>query len=85
MRSFRALTRASQEKAGDLATTVEQSVQGIRVLKALGRGEHALAGFERGSRQLKNLEIKRGSTMGMHGADGYHQRPDAGDRTPGRS
>lgn len=65
VRSFRTLTRASQEKTGDLATTVEQSVQGIRVLKALGRGKHALAGFEKGSNELKNLEIKRGRTTGM--------------------
>lgn len=62
---FRSLTRAAQEKAGDLATTVEESVQGIRVLKALGRGQHALAGFETGSRELKDLEIQRGQAMGL--------------------
>lgn len=64
VRTFRQLTRAAQEKAGDLATSVEESVQGIRVLKALGRGEHALAHFATGSQELKDLEIRRGRAMG---------------------
>ncbi|MFW0182248.1 ABC transporter ATP-binding protein [Rothia sp. CCM 9417] len=64
VRTFRQLTRASQEKAGDLATSVEESVQGIRVLKALGRGDHALAGFATSSAELKDLEIRRGRATG---------------------
>ena len=38
---FRAASRLSQDQAGDLATSVEESVHGIRVLKAFGRGAPA--------------------------------------------
>ena len=44
-REFSILSRLSQDQNGDLATTIEQSVQGIRVLKAFGRGPTALEGF----------------------------------------
>ncbi|MGV3016147.1 ABC transporter ATP-binding protein [Rothia sp. 88186D007BW] len=62
--TFRALTRTTQERTGDLATTVEESVQGLRVLKALGRGPHALAGFRKESQELLELEVARGRAMG---------------------
>ena len=39
---YSTVARRSQDQAGDLATTVEESVHGIRVLKAFGRGKHAL-------------------------------------------
>lgn len=61
---FRSLTRAAQEKTGDVATTVEESVQGLRVLKALGRGPHALRGFTGEAAELRDLEIARGRAMG---------------------
>src|SRR5690606_11374294 len=44
-RSYSLLSRRSQDQNGALATTIEQSVQGIRVLKAFGRGPTALEGF----------------------------------------
>ncbi|MFD2029105.1 ABC transporter transmembrane domain-containing protein [Promicromonospora aerolata] len=37
-RKYRKISRLSQDQSGDLATTVEESVHGIRVLKAFGRG-----------------------------------------------
>lgn len=61
---YRELTRTSQEMAGDLATTVEESVHGIRVLKALGRGEYALRGFDIQSAELRELEITRARALG---------------------
>lgn len=64
VRRFRALTQATQERTGDLATTVEQSVQGVRVLKALGRGSYALEGFRREAAELRDLEVARGRAMG---------------------
>ena len=36
--TYRAASRLSQDQAGDLATAVEESVHGIRVIKAFGRG-----------------------------------------------
>ena len=44
---YSTVARRSQDQQGDLATTVEESVHGIRVLKAFGRGKHALLGFSK--------------------------------------
>ena len=55
----RELTRATQQQAGDLATDVEESVHGIRVLKALGRGEHALAEISEKAVALRDTEVAR--------------------------
>ena len=55
----RTLTRHVQQHAGNLATTVEESVHGIRVLKALGRSEHALEGFAGQADALMDQEISR--------------------------
>lgn len=55
----RALTRSAQQRAGDLATEVEESVHGIRVLKALGRGEHALEQFSGKAQGLRETEVAR--------------------------
>ncbi|MBV7411201.1 ABC transporter ATP-binding protein/permease [Dermabacteraceae bacterium TAE3-ERU27] len=57
--TFQHLSRLAQDQAGDLATTVEQSVQGIRVLKAFGRGGHALEGFLEQADELRSTEIRK--------------------------
>lgn len=64
IRRMKALTRLSQQQSGDLATTVEESVQGIRVLKALGQGKNALGRFSTQSAELKTTEISRSKTLG---------------------
>lgn len=58
-RKYSVVSRRSQDQAGDLATTVEQSVHGIRVLKAFGRGRHALAGFTDQAEDLRGTEIEK--------------------------
>ncbi len=45
--TYRGLSRRAQDQQGDLATYVEEAATGIRVLKALGRGDEA-AGQHRG-------------------------------------
>ncbi len=45
--TYRVLSRRAQDQQGDLATYVEEAASGIRVLKALGRGDEA-AGQHRG-------------------------------------
>ncbi len=60
---YRAVSRLSQDQAGDLATTVEEAVHGIRVLKAFGRGQHALKHFGRQADQLKRTEVRKASVM----------------------
>src|SRR5215218_710993 len=53
------VSRLSQDQAGDLATAVEESVHGIRVLKAFGRGKHALSTFRAQAESLRTTEIEK--------------------------
>ncbi|UFS59398.1 ABC transporter ATP-binding protein [Subtercola endophyticus] len=55
--------RRSQDQVGDLATAVEESVHGIRVLKAFGRGSFALKKFERQAEQLRGTEIEKAKAV----------------------
>lgn len=54
---FSKVARLSQDQAGDLATTVEESVHGIRVLKAFGRSREALENFNEQAEELRQTEI----------------------------
>lgn len=58
------ISRRSQDQAGDLATAVEESVHGIRVLKAFGRGRHALASFATQADGLRQTEIAKARAIG---------------------
>lgn len=60
---YGALTRRSQDQAGDLATSVEESVHGIRVLKAFGRGKHALGRFSRQAETLRETEMSKAGAI----------------------
>jgi ATP-binding cassette subfamily B protein len=53
------VARRSQDQVGDLATSVEESVHGIRVLKAFGRGKHSLREFEKQAEDLRGTEIEK--------------------------
>lgn len=61
---YGALARQSQDQAGDLATAVEESVHGIRVLKAFGRGSHALKKFTRQAESLRETELGKARAIG---------------------
>ncbi|MBT2596316.1 ABC transporter ATP-binding protein [Arthrobacter sp. ISL-72] len=56
---FSKVARRSQDQAGDLATTVEESVHGIRVLKAFGRSREALESFNEQAEELRQTEIAK--------------------------
>ncbi|MGY3319792.1 ABC transporter ATP-binding protein [Arthrobacter sp. TE12232] len=56
---FSKVARRSQDQAGDLATTVEESVHGIRVLKAFGRSQEALENFNEQAQELRQTEIAK--------------------------
>ncbi|QTX03919.1 ABC transporter ATP-binding protein [Agromyces archimandritae] len=56
---YSVVSRQSQDQAGDLATAVEESVHGIRVLKAFGRGKHALSTFSAQAETLRRTEIEK--------------------------
>ena len=53
------VARLSQDQAGDLATSVEESVHGIRVLKAFGRGDYAARKFASEAKDLRSTELKK--------------------------
>ncbi|MFI8593923.1 ABC transporter ATP-binding protein [Microbacterium sp. NPDC078428] len=63
-KTYGALARQSQDQAGDLATSVEESVHGIRVLKAFGRGSHALRKFTRQAETLRETELGKARAVG---------------------
>ncbi len=59
-------SRRAQDQSGDVATTVEESVQGIRVLKAFGRSPFAGSRFGRQARDLQLtelLKVRYGATL----------------------
>jgi len=58
-RRYTLVARRSQDQAGDLATLVEESVHGIRVLKAFGRGRTALDQFASRAEELRGTEIEK--------------------------
>jgi ATP-binding cassette subfamily B protein len=63
-KTYGTLTRRSQDQAGDLATSVEESVHGIRVLKAFGRGKHALRKFTQQAETLRETELSKARAVG---------------------
>ncbi len=63
-KTYGTLARQSQDQAGDLATAVEESVHGIRVLKAFGRGKHALQKFTRQAETLRETELRKARAIG---------------------
>ena len=63
-KKYGSLARKSQDQAGDLATSVEESVHGIRVLKAFGRGKHALEKFTSQAETLRQTELRKAGAVG---------------------
>ena len=58
-RRYRDLSRQSQDQSGDLSTTIEESVHGIRILKAFGRELEALEEFGEQAEELKTTELRK--------------------------
>ncbi|GLZ34345.1 ABC transporter ATP-binding protein [Lentzea sp. NBRC 105346] len=56
---FKVVARRAQDQAGDLTTTVEESVLGIRVLKAFGRGPELAKKFAAQARELRGTELSK--------------------------
>jgi ATP-binding cassette subfamily B protein len=57
--------RRAQDLTGDLATSVEESVLGIRVIKAFGRRGHMLARFGADAQRLREAELTKIRTLGL--------------------
>ncbi|GAA4655550.1 ABC transporter ATP-binding protein [Arthrobacter cryoconiti] len=64
-RAYSRVSRRSQDQAGDLATAVEESVHGIRVLKAFGRGREALDAFAEQAQELQSTEILKARSLAV--------------------
>jgi ATP-binding cassette subfamily B protein len=60
---YSVVARRSQDQQGDLATAVEESVHGIRVLKAFGRGRYSLEKFTRQAEELRGTEIEKAKAI----------------------
>jgi ATP-binding cassette subfamily B protein len=56
---YHATARLSQDQAGDLATSVEESVHGIRVIKSFGRGSFMTEKFATDALKLRGTELKK--------------------------
>ncbi|MEV7615472.1 ABC transporter ATP-binding protein [Streptomyces sp. NPDC089799] len=56
---FRVVARSAQEVSGDLSTTVEESVLGVRVLKVFGRGPETVIRFTEQAGRLRGLELRK--------------------------
>ncbi|MFF0541633.1 ABC transporter ATP-binding protein [Nocardia thailandica] len=56
---FQIASRRAQDQAGDLATIAQESAQGVRVLKALGRGPFFGLRFTALSRELRRTELEK--------------------------
>jgi ATP-binding cassette subfamily B protein len=60
---YSTVARRSQDQTGDLATSVEEAVHGIRVLKAFGRGTDALKSFGSQAEGLRATEIEKAKAV----------------------
>jgi len=56
---YKVVARLAQDQGGDLATVVEESVLGIRVLKAFGRGPQLARRFVADARLLRGTELEK--------------------------
>ncbi len=63
-KKYSIIARRAQDQQGDLATAVEESVHGIRVLKAFGRGKHSLLKFADQAEMLQGTEIAKARAIG---------------------
>ena len=79
--TYRVLSRRAQDQQGDLATYVEEAATGIRVLKALGRGDEAATQHAARRLEVFGTELPEGPAaqhvLGRPGPD-----PERADRRP---
>ena len=64
-RKYQVLARRAQDQVGDLTTTVEESILGIRILKAFGRGRHLARLFRAEAVALAGTELKKARAIAM--------------------
>ncbi len=62
---YRVLSRRSQDQVGDLATVVEESVLGIRILKAFGRSRFLGREFIKQAAELRTTELTKARVLAL--------------------
>jgi ATP-binding cassette, subfamily B, bacterial len=62
-RKYNTEARRAQDLTGDLATGVEESVLGIRVIKSFGRREQLLGDFSADAQRLREAELAKNRTL----------------------
>ncbi|WP_436775482.1 ABC transporter ATP-binding protein [Yinghuangia sp. YIM S09857] len=62
---YRVVTRRAQDQAGDVATLMEESVLGIRILKAFGRNRAMDRKFDAMTRELRRTELRKARLVGV--------------------
>jgi ATP-binding cassette subfamily B protein len=61
---YRVLSRRVQDQQGDLATLIEEAATGVRVLKALGRGQQAAARHDAQAADVCQTQIEKAGLLG---------------------
>ena len=61
---YRVLSRRVQDQQGDLATLIEESATGIRVLKALGRGQQVAARHGAQATEVYRTQVEKAGLLG---------------------
>lgn len=62
-RAYLAVSRHVQDLQGDLATFVEESAVGVRVIRSFGRREHVGREFRRGARNLRDSAVGKATIV----------------------
>ncbi|RLK13692.1 ATP-binding cassette subfamily B protein [Micromonospora sp. M71_S20] len=62
-RHYHAASRRMQDQQGDVATLVEETAQGLRTMKAYGRGPELAARFAAGARALHDTGVGKGRLL----------------------
>jgi len=60
---YNAQSRAVQDEQGELATDVEEAVQGIRVVRSLGRSDLVFGRYDRKALRLRELQLTKVRTL----------------------
>lgn len=71
VRKYEAYTREIQRLTSDLSTRIEESVRGIRVVKALGRSPEQITEYTRDAEHLNKVEHRRAMLVARVG---FYQR-----------
>jgi ATP-binding cassette, subfamily B, bacterial len=61
---YRVLSRRVQDQQGDLATLIEEAATGVRVLKALGRGQQASARHDVQAAEVCRTQVEKAGLLG---------------------